>query len=129
MIDLLVRGGLPFTLPLTAVALAVLVAAGWTALGLVTGRRRPFAKRAVFQLGLFAFFFGLLSQAVSLYQMMRAVEVAGSVSPALVAGGLSVSLIAPIYGLGICVVALLLWLGLGFWAGKAANSRSEEVTP
>lgn len=43
---------------------------------------------------------GLLSQAVGLYQALSAIEGAGGqVPPAMVAGGLKVSFIAPIFGL------------------------------
>lgn len=43
---------------------------------------------------------GILSQAMGLYQALSAIEgVGGAVSPALVAGGLKVSFIAPIFGL------------------------------
>ena len=102
MIDLLVRGGLWFTLPLTVIAFAVVVAAGWAGHALMTGRGTgAFGKRMVFHLGLFGLVLGLLGQAIALYEAMAAIEAMGSVSPALLAGGLRVSLIAPMYGLGI----------------------------
>lgn len=47
----------------------------------------------------------------------------------LVRGGLSVSLIAPIYGLGICIVALLLWLWLDLWSRKTTDNHPMEVVP
>ena len=64
---------------------------------------------AMLQLGLFCFFWGLLAQAISLYQMLSAIEAAGDVSPALLVGGLKVSMIAPIFGLIILVLALIVW--------------------
>lgn len=113
MIDLLVCGGLTFTLPLTAILFATLAAAGWAGVQRLSGRGDgAFWKRATFHFGLFGLVLGMLSHAISLYQMMGALEAAGSVAPAIVAGGLRVSLIAPVYGLGIFVVALLLWLAL-----------------
>jgi hypothetical protein len=116
MIELLKQGGLLFTLPLTAIALAVLGAATGAALVWLTGQGEARRwRRAVFHLGLFALVFGLLSHAVSLYQMMHAIEGAGGVSPAMVMGGLRVSLIAPVYGLGIFAAALLLWAALDFF--------------
>ena len=121
MIELLVRGGLWFTLPLTIVALAVVGAAGWAGRARMTGRGTgAFWKRMVFHLGLFAFVLGLLGQAIGLYEAMTAIEKMGSVSPSLLAGGLRVSLIAPIYGLMIFAGALLLWLGLHLWSRSAA---------
>lgn len=130
MIDLLVRGGLAFTLPLTAIALAVLIAAGSAGLTLRTGRGDgAFRKRAVFHLGLFGLVFGMFSHAVSLYQMMRAIEAVGSVSPAMVAGGLRASLVAPAYGLGIFIGAMLLWFLLDLWSKREADTElPAEVT-
>lgn len=128
MIDLLVRGGLTFTLPLTAVALAVVIAAGWASIAFMSGRGDgPFWKRAVFHLGLFGLVVGMFGHAISLYQMMGAIKAAGSVSPAIVAGGLRVSLVAPVYGLGIFAFATLLWLALHLLS-RTAGPRP-EVTP
>ncbi len=63
----------------------------------------------VLQLGIFAFFMGLLSQAIGLMQAFQAIQQIGDVSPALLAGGLYVSLIAPVWGL------ILLLIGLAFF--------------
>ena len=122
MIDLLVRGGLWFTLPLTVIALAVVGAAGWAGRALMTGRgNSAFWKRMVVHLGLFGFVLGLLGQAIGLYEAMTAIEAMGSVSPALLAGGLRVSLIVPMYGLGIFTTALLCWLVLHLLGRNAAQ--------
>lgn len=125
MIDLLVRGNLAFTLPLVAVAIAVLGSAGRAAL--LSGDRselRSFWTRMVFHLGLFALVFGLFSQALSLYQMMRAIEAAGDINPALMYGGLKVSLICPLFGIGIAVTALVLWLALQATGPEAEWNRA-----
>ncbi len=108
MFDLLAQGGYLFMLPLTLLALAVVGTAIWAFAAQFRGSAVAGA-RAVFHLGLFAFVLGLLSQAISLYQMFAAIEsVGGSVAPALVVGGLRVSLIAPVFGVLIFVVALVL---------------------
>ncbi|MHA7111124.1 MotA/TolQ/ExbB proton channel family protein [Sunxiuqinia elliptica] len=52
---------------------------------------------------------GLLGQAIGLMMAFSAIQVAGDVSPALLAGGLRVSLIAPVYGLIIFVLSLIIW--------------------
>lgn len=63
----------------------------------------PYAARmavGVRHAAVFLLVMGVLSQAMGLYQALSAIEgVGGSVSPALVAGGLKVSFIAPIFGL------------------------------
>ena len=58
-------------------------------------------------LGIFALIFGLFTQLLSLIQIMSALEQIGEVSTAMLAGGLRVSLIAPIYGLIIFLLANL----------------------
>jgi membrane-anchored glycerophosphoryl diester phosphodiesterase (GDPDase) len=132
MIDLLVRGGLWFTLPLTVLAAAVLAVAAWD--GWMILRRnetRRSRRRLLVQLGLFGFVFGLLGHALSLYEMMQAIERIDDVTPALVAGGLRVSLIVPIFGLSVLAGAALLALlleGMARWrsleADPAVQNRS-----
>lgn len=125
MIDLFVEGGLYFMIPLTGIALLMVGAAIGTAAAGVTGRRNVLVgKRAVFHLGLFALVFGAFSHALGLYQMMNVIERIGAVSPALVAGGLRVSLVAPLYGLAIFIVAMLLWFVLDRWleSGHTENA-------
>ena len=63
-------------------------------------------------IGLFALMLGVLGQMIGLFDAFRAIEQMGSVSPAMLAGGLKVSMITTLYGLLIAVVAYLVWLGL-----------------
>ncbi len=127
MLDLLKQGGLTFTAPLTVIAFAVVAAAAGASLLQLTGRGRAvFWKRSVFHLGLFGLVFGVFSHAVSLYQMMQAIESFGSVSPAMVAGGLRASLVAPVYGLGIFIGAMLLWFVLDLWFKTEDRRRLPE---
>jgi len=64
--------------------------------------------------GLFTLVTGILSQLIGLYQAFRAIEQAGDVSPALLMGGLKVSMIANLYGISIFLLSYLLWLGLDY---------------
>lgn len=124
MIDLLVAGYLGFTVPLLLVAVAALGVAVRTAAHIASARPEATAGlQTLFHLGLFAFVFGLTSQGISLYQMMGAIETAGGVSPAIVAGGLKVSFIAPLFGLYIFVAALLLRLVLATWLKRAVPAE------
>ncbi|HMB91856.1 MAG TPA: MotA/TolQ/ExbB proton channel family protein [Rhodothermales bacterium] len=109
-----INAGGPFMWPLVLIALVLMGLSIKKAIDLFqrTDQSAEDLKKglqAIWQLGLFCFFWGLLSQAVGLYQMLSAVEAAGDVSPALLAGGLKVSLIAPIFGLIILVVSLVVW--------------------
>lgn len=129
MIDFLIRGGILFTLPLTFLALAVLVLAGRTIALLASDRHGPAARPLALLLhtGIFSFVFGLLGQGISLYQMVTAIEGAGGVSPAIVAGGLRVSFIVPLFGLSILAVSLLLWIVLRMWHERMYLDLSPEI--
>lgn len=119
MIDLLVAGNLAFTVPLLLIAVAVLTVVVRTALAIRSHRGDANAgMQTLFHLGLFAFVFGLVSQGISLYQMMGAIQELGSVSPAIVAGGLRVSFIVPLFGVYIFAAVLLLRIAFDMWAKR-----------
>ena len=58
--------------------------------------------------GLFAAVMGILGQLLGLFSAFQMIENIGSMSPAMLAGGLKVSSITSIYGLFIYLVALAL---------------------
>ena len=131
MIDLLVRGNLYFTLPLTALAALLLLLTGWKTYVLLTAGAGQPADRMrtglplILHVGGLSLIFGLLSHAISLYLMLRAIEVAGGIAPALIAGGLRVSLIAPIYGLIIFTASGFFWFLLRLrWQYLAARKTA-----
>jgi hypothetical protein len=65
-------------------------------------------------LGLFALVFGIFGQLLGLYQAFSFIEQAGSISPAILAGGLKVSTIPTLYGMIIFLLSWLIWLGLDY---------------
>lgn len=62
--------------------------------------------------GSLALVIGILGQGIGLIQAMDIIEKAGDISPALLAGGFKVSLIAPLYGLIIFLISLIIWVVL-----------------
>ena len=52
---------------------------------------------------------GFLGQAIGLIMAFDAIEAAGDISPSLVAGGLKVSMIAPVYGTILFIFSLICW--------------------
>ncbi len=75
----------------------------------------------VLQIGIFSFFFGILSQAIGLIEALQAIEMMGDVSPAMLAGGLKVSMIAPVFG-------LLIFLGcFAFWSVLKYRNEAQEA--
>ncbi|MCW0483959.1 MotA/TolQ/ExbB proton channel family protein [Gaoshiqia sediminis] len=52
---------------------------------------------------------GFLGQAIGMLMAFDAIEAAGDISPALIAGGLKVSMITPLYGTIIFIFSLIVW--------------------
>jgi len=66
-------------------------------------------------ISLFAFVWGLLGQVIGLISAFDAIEAVGDISPAMLAGGLKVSFIVPMFGfitflIGRVGIILLIWL-------------------
>ncbi len=97
--------------------------AGLTALGLTvkiftdkaTGKQSvKYTPGSILVAGSLSFMLGILGQAIGIYQALIAIQAAGDVSPAIIFGGFKVSMIAPMYGLIIFVITLIIWLMLAF---------------
>jgi hypothetical protein len=108
MLDLFYMGG-PLFMSLVTAALALVITAAALALRTTDAARAAQYRRAVAQSALLAAVLGILGQAIGLYDAMTVIEaMGGEVSPALLAGGIKVSFVAPLYGLGVCALGLLL---------------------
>ncbi|MDR8392446.1 MotA/TolQ/ExbB proton channel family protein [Aliifodinibius sp. S!AR15-10] len=111
MIDLFYRGGPLF---MSLVSLAGLLAFGLIVYVLINVVKGKTVSKSTFKkipiAGSLAFVIGILGQAIGLYDAMGAIQAAGDVSPALVAGGFQVSMIAPLYGLVIFAFTLIFYL-------------------
>lgn len=83
-------------------------------------------KRLVYlkSMGLFGLVTGILGQMIGLYSAFSAIEKAMDVSPAIMAGGLKVSMITPLYGVLIFLVSYLLWFLVDLLASR--NAAREE---
>ena len=107
-------GGM-FMTPLTVLGIAILllmIKKGIDLFGAAsthTASRNRVQVNLILQLGILTFFLGILSQALGLMSAFQAIEAMGGVSPAMLVGGLRVSMIAPIYGLMIMIVAFVGW--------------------
>ena len=114
MFELFYMGGPLFMGILTLLFLIVLILAvrarmkstngDWD---LSTSRRNlSYVKSA----GILAFVVGVFGQLIGLYSAFIAIEEMGTVSPAMLAGGLKVSMITTLYGSVILIVSMLIWL-------------------
>jgi len=61
-------------------------------------------------IGLLAMVIGILGQLIGLFSAFQAIEQMGSVAPAILAGGIKVSMITTMYGMIIYAVSLILWM-------------------
>lgn len=59
--------------------------------------------------GLFAMVTGILGQLIGIYMAFSAIEMAGDISPAMVFGGIKLSMISTMYGIFIYLISILLW--------------------
>ncbi len=60
-------------------------------------------------IGSFAIVWGILAQGIGIYQALSAIQAAGDISPAIIIGGIKVSMITPFYGTFIFLFSSLLW--------------------
>lgn len=123
MIELYFMGGPLFMGILTLILIAMLAVAvinGFPVIKNAEKSERDRIKIAyVKSVGLFGLIVGVLAQLIGLYQAFMGIEAMGSVSSAMLAGGLKVSMITTLYGLLIYVLSYLIWFGLSFALKKS----------
>ncbi|HYW96970.1 MAG TPA: MotA/TolQ/ExbB proton channel family protein [Bacteroidales bacterium] len=125
MFELFYEGGALFMGILSILLLLVIIATVSTVTGII-GRKfeKPgsFNQRAGYirAVGLFAMITGILGQLIGLYEAFIAIQNAGDISPALVAGGFKVSMITTLYGIFIYLFSLILWFVMNVWYERRA---------
>lgn len=129
MTDLFFAGGPLFMGILTLLLLIICAMAVYQFIQISRGNvehETTFRHRLTYikSLGLFSLVFGIFTQLLGLYQAFSAIEMAGDVSPAILMGGLKVSMISTMYGMIIFLISYLLWLGLDY---TVKNSTSQQI--
>jgi putative Mn2+ efflux pump MntP len=71
--------------------------------------------------GLFSMITGILGQLIGLVEAFKAIEQVNDISPAILAGGLKVSMITTLYGITIYLVSILIWFLLDLWYNKTSK--------
>ena len=68
-------------------------------------------NNSILFIGSFAFLFGAYGQMIGLVSAFDAIQALGEagVKPSLIAGGLKVSFIAPLYGLTLLLISAIIW--------------------
>jgi biopolymer transport protein ExbB/TolQ len=113
-IEMHIMGGIQFMSVLLLILIAVIILA---VIGFIKAysKQNPNLSRldnivlAIRFLGGFAPVWGILGQGVGMYEACDAIQEMGDVSPAMLAGGFQVSMIAPMYGLIIFLVSRIFW--------------------
>lgn len=114
MIDLYYQGGPLFMGILSLIFIAMIIATVLVWKGPESDFLEP---SLVKQIGLFALVFGIFGQLLGLYQAFSAIQEMGSVSPAMLAGGIQVSMITTLYGMVIFLISLGLYAVLKYRQG------------
>lgn len=99
-----------FTLPILLMGIASLLLFFWQISIKMSGKeQKRKAVDAILFLGSFSFIYGLLGQILGLYQAAGAIQQAGEIAPALIWGGVRVSLIAPLMGFMVLLISSVFW--------------------
>jgi putative Mn2+ efflux pump MntP len=123
MKDWFVMGGTLFMSLLTILLVIMLAVAIYFAITITSGKaseKKNFKEqlRYVKSLGLFTMITGILGQLIGLFSAFTAIESAGDVSPAMLAGGLKVSMITSLTGIVIYLISIVIWFLLDLYYQK-----------
>tara|TARA_R110000796_G_scaffold74374_1_gene167334 strand:+ start:320568 stop:320942 length:375 start_codon:yes stop_codon:yes gene_type:complete len=124
MLELFFSGSKLFMGIQTIVAVIMIVLSVYSAKNVLANQVNENSQRKISlikEVGLFAFIIGLLASAMDLMGALQAIEMAGDVSPSLLAAGLKISFITPTYGLMIYTLSLLIYFALRAQANKTAE--------
>lgn len=82
----------------------------------------PHQLTYVKSIGLFTMITGILGQLIGLFMAFTAIEAAQDISPAILAGGLKVSMITTLTGVVIYLLSIIIWFLLDLWHQKTSAS-------
>ena len=120
MAQLFYMGGTLFMGILTSLLVILLAISIYFFLSITTGKaagRKNFRHQLAYikSVGLFTMITGILGQLIGLMIAFKAIEQVGDISPAMLAGGLKVSMITTLYGITIYLISILIWFLLDLW--------------
>ena len=123
MKELFMMGGALFMGILTILLVIILAVSVYFILSIVSGKalaEKNFSHQLTYlkSIGLFTMITGILGQLIGLMMAFSAIEQAMDISPAIMAGGLKVSMITTLYGIIINLLAILIWFVLDLWYQK-----------
>ena len=118
-----IMGGTLFMSILTILLVIIVAVAVYFAITIASGKASEkvdfkYQLKYVKSLGLFTMITGILGQMIGLLSAFTAIEAAGDVSPAMMAGGLKVSMITTLTGIVIYLLSIIIWFLLDLWYHK-----------
>ena len=122
-----IMGGSLFMSILTILLVIVVAVSVYFAVLIASGKSREKANFShqltyVKSIGLFTMITGILGQLIGLFMAFTAIEAAQDISPAILAGGLKVSMITTLTGVVIYLISIIIWFLLDLWHQKTTNS-------
>jgi len=123
MKDLFYMGGTLFMSILTILFVLMLAYSVFSLISILNSKNGEVLKirsRLVYikSIGLFSIITGIFGQLIGLYMAFSAIEKAADISPAMIFGGLKVSMMTTLYGFIIYLISILIWLVLDMLASK-----------
>lgn len=127
MKDWFIMGGSLFMSILTILLVIIVAVSVYYAVMIAGGKSRDrenFAHQLKYvrSIGLFTLITGILGQLIGLFMAFTAIEAAQDISPAILAGGLKVSMITTLTGMVIYLLSILIWFLLDLWHQKKQTS-------
>jgi len=128
-----VMGGSLFMSILTILLVIIVAVAIYFAITISSGKASDkesfrYQLRYVKSLGLFTMITGILGQMIGLFSTFIAIEGAGDISPAMIAGGLKISMITSLTGVVIFLISIAIWFLLDLWyAFKLKIDFGDEI--
>ena len=118
-----IMGGSLFMSILTILLVIILAMSIYYALAIASGKATEKANfkhqlKYIKSLGLFTAITGILGQLIGLFSAFTAIEQMGDISPAIMAGGLKVSMITTLTGIVIYLISIVIWFLLDLWYHK-----------
>ena len=121
-----IMGGTLFMSILTILLVIIAAVSAYYAVIIASGRAKERANfvhqlKYVKSIGLFTLIVGILGQMIGLFMAFTAIEAAQDISPAILAGGLKVSMITTLTGMVIYLISILIWFLLDLWHQKTSE--------
>jgi biopolymer transport protein ExbB/TolQ len=120
-----IMGGSLFMSILTILLVIVVAVSVYFVVTITSGKAKEKANfrhqlKYVKSIGLFTMITGILGQLIGLMDAFGAIEEMGDISPAIMAGGLKISMITTLTGIIIYLISIIIWFLLDLWHQKSA---------